>query len=95
MNTGTNSTILQSLSEIDSILQAENKRRLENNELMHSSINDYFADLDLQISSQVNDRYLNLEANVERMDQILTCLEKAVDEQEVESQKLLGLTAQK
>ena len=45
----TSSPIVSALLQLDSILQAESKRREESNQLLNTYIEEYFEDLDNQI----------------------------------------------
>ena len=69
------------LRDIDQIMIAETKRRIESNQIMADFIDEYLKTLNQNITNKIDGDFQTLKSRVQQIDDSLTNLEKEIDSQ--------------
>lgn len=67
--------IFEGLSQIEAILKAESKRRVEANQITHDYINSYLDKLDTQLQNRVQNQFSAIEQRISTVNQTFTSVE--------------------
>ena len=69
----------ESLTSIENIMVAENKRRLESNQIMHSFIEDYLKTLNESITNRVDTDFKAMQARFSKINGNLSSIEHEIE----------------
>ena len=72
------------MNQIEAILKAESKRRIEANLITEEYIKNYLDGLEKNLNQRVNSQFSNLEKRVTSVDRVLTNIENQFETQESE-----------
>eukprot|EP00347_Sterkiella_histriomuscorum_P006836 403351248 len=78
------SEVSDSLRQIENIMKAEQKRRVESNEIMNEYITSYLDQLQQSLNDRVVQQFLMLKSRVETIDGHMTKIERELEKQEVD-----------
>lgn len=82
--------IFEGLSQIEAILKAESKRRVEANQITHDYINSYLDKLDTQLQNRVQNQFQAIEQRISTVNQTFSSVEAEFKKQESQVNELLA-----
>lgn len=81
--------VMESLKNVENIIKAEQKRRVESNEIMNDYIVNYLDQLQASINGRVNAQFHSLKHQIENIDFMLTKAENELAYQETHMHAML------
>lgn len=86
--------IAQGLSQIEAIVKAESKRRIESNQVTQDYIHSYLDKLEQSIQQRVHAQFEQIEKRIQEVNSVLTRVEERFDEQELQVATLIDTKMQ-